>query len=429
MKRFARICVILALVTLFCVGSLTVSAALDDPAVIYNGRTRTIEFQSLLPFGKNTEPDLFRDMKGMMPGDSISQSITVGAKNMDIDRVRLWLRAENPNEDYQKLMETYGHWVDFTVAIDDKEITGNLAEGVELGYFNSRGKDTVSVTLSIDPEAGNALQDLVAEVDWVFTAEIIPGTIGTPPISGDGDNMPWLTDKHINYIIGYEDDTVRPNSSITRAEVATIFYRLLTDEIREEWFSTESSFPDVTEDDWFYVAVCTLTNGGILNGYPDGSFLPNNYISRAELAAIISRFDPLYGEIEISESFKDVKHHWAEEEIEFAAARGYVVGYPDGKFRPDQAITRAETVTIVNRCLQRAVDAEGLLDDYLSWSDNHPGTWYYYEIIEAANYHDYDRSDRPGQNSAYCCENWAVLHKLIDWAYVERNWILIYTDQ
>lgn len=428
MKKLRRILSICLAVVLVVGMAVPASAATTGPAVMYNGSTREIEFQNAWPFGENTQPDLFPNMKNLMPGDSVTQEITVGARKMGIDSARIWLRAENPNEDYIKLVETYGQWVTLRVTNGTEEITGDLANGVLLGTFFGNRKTNVTVELAIDILADNNLQALVAEIDWVFTVEVIPGTIGLPSVSGE-DNMPWLTDDHINYIIGYQDNTIRPNASITRAEVATIFYRLLTDEVREEWFCTESAFPDVTKDDWYYVAVCTLTNGGVLKGYPNGKFLPDDPISRAELAAIVSRFDPLYGEIEVTASFKDVKRHWAKDEIEFAAARGYVVGYPDGKFRPDQAITRAETVTMMNRCLQRAVDEKGRLDKHLSWSDNHPGTWYYYEIIEAANYHDYNRSDRIMKNQSYCYEDWTVLHEPIDWAYVERQWVFIYTGK
>ena len=95
----------------------------------------------------------------------------------------------------------------------------------------------------------------------------------------------------------------------------------------------------------------------------------------------------------------------------------------------DRDITRAETVTMVNRCLRRAMDETGLTEDYLTWPDNQKGSWYYYEIIEAANYHDYARSERPVENHSYTYENWTYLHELIDWAYVEREWILIYTGE
>ena len=177
------------------------------------------------------------------------------------------------------------------------------------------------------------------------------------------------------------------------------------------------------------MAVSTITKCGILEGYPDGTFRPDAPITRAELATIISRFDARFGKLDITESFPDAKEHWAEDYIEFAAMRRYVIGYPDGLFRPDQDITRAETVTMINRCLQRVVDEDGLPGDYITWADNLPGTWYYFEILEAANYHSFVRSDRVVEGQSYRCENWTYLHELIDWAKVEKEWIKTYTNR
>lgn len=422
MKRFVIFCTIL--VVLSCAVGYIAFGASSQPAVIFDGQSRQIEFENAWPFGNNTQPDLFTNMKELMPGDSVSQEITIGAKNMGTNTVRIHLRAENPNEDYVKLLKTYGHWVSFTVKNGDAEFAGDLENGVVLGTFNSKDKATVTVELAIDLRAGNELQGLIAQVDWVFTAEMLPPGLPAPDI--DEDDIPWLTKKHINYIVGYDDGLVKPHASITRAEVATIFFRLLTDEVRDELWSTESIYPDVTEEDWFYVAVCTLTKGGILEGYPDGSFQPNEPITRAELATMITRFDTKFGKLAITEQFPDVEGHWAEEYIEFAATRKYVIGYPDGSFKPEQDITRAETVTMVNRCLQRAVDEEGLTEEYITWPDNLTGTWYYYEILEAANYHEYQRSGRDVEGQIYKYENWTEWLEPIDWVKVEQEWIRIH---
>lgn len=424
--------IVLAAAILLSAVVYTAAAASADPVVMYNGSTGQIEFQNALPFGGHDKPDLFTNLKGLMPGDSVTQEIRIGAKNIGADRVRIHLRAENPNEDYQTLIETYGHWVGFTVKNGSTEITGSLADGVALGTFSRSGTTTVSVTLSIDIEADNHLQALVAEVDWVFTAEVLPGTV-IPPILPTPDkeesDLPWLTNEHINYIIGFDDGDVHPDWSITRAEVATIFYRLLTEEARDLMWSTTSIYPDVKQDAWYYLAICTLTNGGLLEGYPDGNFYPNQPITRAELSTIISRFDTKFGKLEVTESFADAEGHWAEAYIEFAAARGYVIGYPDGSFRPDQPITRAETVTMVNRCLKRVVDEEGLVEGYITWPDNEPGTWYYHEILEAANYHDYTRSKRPVDGQSYFCENWKKLRDPIDWQKHEQEWVRVFSEK
>jgi len=440
LKRF----LIFAVVTILCAGIavLAVAGAMSSPRVVYNDATRAVEFESAVPFPGNQHPDLFPNLKNMMPGDSVTQQISVGVKNLDSnDRVRISMRAENPNDDYIKLIETYGHWVDFTVRNGEEEITDDLKDGVLLGVFKRGSEETLDVTLTMDIEAGNELQALVAEIDWVFTAEVY--NVSAPPVipweppvipeypeipespedpASDID-LPWLTCDHINYIIGYEDGLVHPEATITRAEVVTIFYRLLTDEARNLIWSTDNRYPDVHEDDWYYVAICTLTNGGLIEGYPDGTFKPDNPITRAELATIICRFDEKYGTLPITEGFEDVEGHWAESYVEFAATRRYVVGYPDGTFRPDQPITRAETVTMVNRCLKRCVDEEGLIEGYLTWPDNEPSAWYYYEIIEAANYHSYVRSDRITKYRTHETENWTELLPLIDWRTHEREWL------
>ncbi len=441
--KFRRV-LILAAAVLLCAAFavLGVTAATRTPTVFYNGRTDEIEFAQAFPFPGNQDPDLFVNLKDMMPGDSVSQQINVGVRNVGRNSyVRMRMYAENPNEDFIKLTETYGHWVDFTVRNGNEEITGDLANGVYLGAF--RGNETLplDVTLSIDLNAGNELQDLVAMVDWVFIAEVFDSPVIPPvipdlpdvpeypelpdsPVDPDADNdLPWLTCEHINYIIGYEDGLVHPEDTITRAEVVTIFYRLLTEEARNLIWSTENIYPDVSEDAWYYVAICTLTNGGLIEGYPDGTFRPDNPITRAELATIISRFDTKYGTLEITDGFADAKGHWAESYIEFAATRRYVVGYPDGTFRPDRPITRAETVTMVNRCLKRSVDEEGLVEGYLTWPDNEPDAWYYYEIIEAANYHSYVRSDRVALYRTHRTEDWTELLPLIDWRRHEQEWL------
>lgn len=243
------------------------------------------------------------------------------------------------------------------------------------------------------------------------------------------NDTPWLSKNHYNYIVGRPDGLVYPDANITRAEVATIFYRLLSDEIRQEWWTTQEPYPDVDEDDWFYNAVCALTYGGIMEGYPDGSFAPNDEITRAELATVLCRFDTKFGHLDITSTFSDVKGHWAEDYIDHAATRKYILGYTDGTFKPDQKITRAETVTMVNRLVGRNVDETGLISGYIRWPDNKAGIWSYYEMIEATTYHDYQRSDRKAQNQPFYAENWTEVLTPIDWAKAEQEWILVQTGR
>ena len=192
-------------------------------------------------------------------------------------------------------------------------------------------------------------------------------------------------------IIGNTNGMVRPLARITRAEVATIFYRLLTDEMREQYFTTESDFTDLNEGLWYNKAAATLANAGIFTGYDDGLFHGERNITRAELATVIAKFDKhvYVGE----DKFTDISNHWARAFINACADNGWIVGDGNGKFRPYDAITRAEVMTMINAVLQRSVNADGLCAGYKQWPDNPPGTWYYYQIIEATNYHEYIRKN------------------------------------
>ena len=217
-----------------------------------------------------------------------------------------------------------------------------------------------------------------------------------PPIvpPSEPDYTPnWLnTTDHFGYIIGYEDGTVKPNAGITRAEVATIFFRLLTDGARERFWSESNAYTDVAAGSWYNIAVSTLSNMGILGGYEDGTFRPNASITRAEFAKIaVSFFD--WADIEAVNSFVDVRDSaWYANYVAVAAEIGLIEGYGGNVFRPDATITRAEACTIINRTLGRAPDADHLLpvSQMNTWPDNSDtGVWYYAQIQEATNSHDY----------------------------------------
>ena len=228
---------------------------------------------------------------------------------------------------------------------------------------------------------------------------------------------PWLnTEDHYAYIIGYsEDGTVRPNANITRAEVATIFFRLLTDEARDQFWMTSNNFSDVLPNDWYNNAVSTMVNMGIIQGYEDGTFRPNANITRAEFAAIAARFMASGYGVE-DDLFTDIANHWARESINDAAMAGWINGYEDGTFRPDAAITRAEAVTLVNNVLQRKPDADHMLDSMIKWPDSPESAWYYEAIQEATNSHDYDLFE----DAEY--ETWTALQENRDWAALEKDW-------
>ena len=221
------------------------------------------------------------------------------------------------------------------------------------------------------------------------------------------------TDDHYAYIIGYPDGTVQPNGEITRAEVATIFFRLLKDDVREKYFTKTNDFSDVSRSDWFNNPVSTMAELGIVKGYPDGTFRPNEPITRAEFAAIAARFDAStrYGETR----FTDVAGHWAIREIAKAYNNGWIKGYPDNTFRPNRNITRAEAMTLINRVLNRAPETEkDLLSNMNKWSDNMDvDAWYYLAVQEATNSHDYRR-----KSSSY--EHWIRMLEDPNWEKYER---------
>lgn len=241
-----------------------------------------------------------------------------------------------------------------------------------------------------------------------------PDTEITDPIPPLG---PWdlNLEDHFAYIVGYPDGTVRPSGKITREEVATIFFRLLTEETRNTIMTRENSFADVESDRWSNLAISTLSSVGIVQGYEDGSFAPSGFITRAEFAAIASRFDTT--EIEAHVVFTDTEGHWAEDEISRAACLGWIQGRPDGSFGPNEQITRAEVATFVNRMLLRLVaDESALLPEMKTWPDNaDTGAWFYLDIQEATNAHLYERIE----GSLY--ENWVELMENYDWTKLEQG--------
>lgn len=192
--------------------------------------------------------------------------------------------------------------------------------------------------------------------------------------------------QHFHYIIGYPEGNVKPQNNITREEVATIFYRLLKDDSRNKFFTSESDFHDVDKNRWSSKAIATLTKADILAGYPNKTFDPTKPISRAEFAVIVSRFNS--GSLSTEDLFSDIGTHWAKEQINSAAMKGWVSGYPDGTFKPDQLMTRAEAMAQINRVLERKVDAQGLIKDAKNWTDNNSSSWYYYEVLEATTDHE-----------------------------------------
>lgn len=285
--------------------------------------------------------------------------------------------------------------------------------------------DETAYTLSIEVvREGNAL----TVADWRFDGadECTPLTITnsyrdipyipTPAPAPQPAKPALNTADHYAYLMGYPDGTVRPGGSITRAEATTIFFRLLTEESRSQFWATENRYSDVSTGQWYNNAVSTMTRAGIVNGYPDGTFRPNAPITRAEMAKIIALFAKLD---KSTDRFPDAAGHWAEAYIRLAAGNGWIEGYPDGTFRPNQSITRAETVTMIDRVLERVPKDESRLlphETMLTFPDCRPGQWFYIAVQEAANSHIYERaaSEQHGD------ERWKELRDNRDWTRLEH---------
>lgn len=197
------------------------------------------------------------------------------------------------------------------------------------------------------------------------------------------------TEDHFAYVIGYPDHTVRPLNNITREEVAMIFYRLLRDEVRESLETTDNPFPDCDKNSWSSVAISTMAKGGYIAGDTEGNFRPQAPITRAEFATIVTRFATLTAKGDAK--FSDIAGHWSEDYVLRATAAGWIAGYEDGTFKPDRYITRAEAMTLINRVLNRAVNAEGLHKDAVLWKDMNGTEWYYFAVEEATNTHAHVR--------------------------------------
>ena len=248
------------------------------------------------------------------------------------------------------------------------------------------------------------------EIIFYYTRAYHPSTPSKPTLN---------TGDHYAYVMGYPDGTVRPNGSITRAEVSAILFRLLSDETRDEYFTTESSFTDVKAGAWYNNSIATLEKAGVIvDTAKGGAFRPNEAITRAELAAMLAQFSdakPVKGV-----KFSDVSaEHWAYEAIAIAAKMGWIEGYPNGTFRPDATITRAEMMTLVNRALERVPsDEDHLLSKrvMLTFPDCKSGDWFYIAVQEATNSHTYERTATEKNGD----EQWTALRANRDWTQLEK---------
>ncbi len=249
--------------------------------------------------------------------------------------------------------------------------------------------------------ADKALTDKITNVKMTGNKTVYAGWVATGvPDMLNGDD-------HDAYVIGYPDGNVHPQGNISRAETATIFFRLLKADTRDGNLTAENVFADVANGKWFNKAVSTMAKLGIVKGRSAETFAPDAPITRAEFAAICARFNTK--PTNTSNSFSDISGHWAEAEIERAVAFGWIAGYPDGTFRPDTYITRAEAMTMINRVLCRMPqDEKDLLRTMVVWPDNKPTDWYYFAVQEATNSHEFERKGAVN-------EKWTKLTSAPDW--------------
>lgn len=348
--------------------------------------------------------------------DSADEIITINGYNYDsADKDKLTIGTDESknviNIYYTKrtdLSYTVHYYLKNTTkpVANDKRVNGQTfnavvkEEAIRIRGYRVYGDSVKSITIDTGTN----------EIIFYYTRASRPSTPSKPTLN---------TGDHYAYVMGYPDGTVRPNGSITRAEVSTILFRLLSDKTRDEYFTTESSFTDVKAGAWYNNSIATLEKAGVIvDTAKGGAFRPNEAITRAELAAMLAQFSdakPVKGV-----KFSDVPaEHWAYEAIAIAAKMGWIEGYPDGTFRPDATITRAEMMTLVNRALERVPsDEDHLLSKrvMLTFPDCKSGDWFYIAVQEATNSHTYERAATEKNGD----EQWTALRANRDWTQLEK---------
>ena len=350
---------------------------------------------------------------GTLPASSVP-AIMIPAAGYE-NAAGSWDAAPNiePNGIVDSVTYTYTFGQTHSGGSTSTKLTLHYESNGGTSYRDERYSSGTTVTLDKAPVresytftgwyADKALTDKITNVKMTSNKTVYAGWTAT--------NVPDMLngDDHYAYVVGYSDGTVRPNANISRAEVATIFFRLLKEEVRDGNLTTENTFADVTDGQWHNKAISTMAKLGVVKGRNAEAFDPDAPITRAEFATICARFDKT--QISTSSNFTDISGHWAGKYIERAATLGWIAGYSDGTFRPSNYITRAEAMTMINRVLCRMPETESnLLPGMITWPDNQPGTWYYLAVQEATNSHDYDRKDA-------IHEKWTALTEAPDWKY------------
>ena len=366
------------------------------------------------PIGRWTAKTADGYIDEYIPAEKDTQYITLKAAHPLMYTLTYDVTGDLPEGYTAPAKQTLVNGSSYTVAAVPASVSGSK-DGVN-GTFSFNGWKKDDGTVLTGEQQLTA--DLTLHGVWTFTKKSSGGGGGShkPTVTIPDDVPTGLNgDDHFAYIVGYPNGNVEPNGNITRAEVATIFFRLLTEKVRTANSTQSNSLSDVTRGQWFNHAVSTLSSMGIVKGHNDGTFAPNAPITRAEFAAIAARFDDK--NTDTSSKFTDIASHWAKNEIGIAANKGWINGYPDSTFRPNQYITRAEAMTLVNRVLNRLPEnSSDLLDSMIKWPDNSDASaWYYLAVQEATNSHAY--SDK-SKDDKY--EKWTTIRDARDWTELEK---------
>lgn len=403
----------------------------EDPASIgiYSGaitlRTRWFDIEFYGEDGEKLSGVTFND--GQI---SIVKDVARGVEN-----AYMVLYRKNSSGDEKTFIETYPVKVDFTdgislpgpsgptTSVTKYTVTFNTNGGSEIAPKKYEEGTTVQLTMKPTKD-GYIFDGWYSDAELTQKIESITVGADTTIYAGwkkDGSTVvskveipELLEDKnHYAYVMGYPEGDIRPNGNITRAEAVTMIFRLLKDNVRVANLTEENVFEDVTADDWFNTAVSTLAKLGIVEGRTETTFVPNANITRAEFATMFARLAAF--EYTAENNYSDMDNHWAKAFVEEVDAYGWIAGYEDDTFRPDNNITRAEAMTLINRVLQRTPQSkDDLLDGMTIWTDNaDENAWYYLAVQEATNSHDYERKENG-------FEKWTKLTEKKDWTTFEK---------
>ena len=350
-------------------------------------------------------------LNSKVDGNTTYFGATDTTKEIGSDNYRFKVECDSANDKFTwTINENVSNFAPVQLSYQVKLVNANTAAGTYKVLTNEYAK------LTPKNSAGQVgMERTFNNPEVSYTVSGGSGGSHKPTVTIPDDVPTGLNGKdHYAYVVGYPDGMVYPQKNITRAEVATIFFRLLKDETREANMTKSNGYNDMKDGAWYTCAVSTLSKMGIIKGYEDGSFKPDASISRAEFAAIAARFDP-DGDTTPA-TFSDVSSHWAKDEISIAANHGWIKGYEDGSFKPDQKITRAETMTLVNRVLKRLPETkDDLHKDMKTWPDNqNESAWFYLAVQEATNSH-YQKLKKDGTH-----ETWESMRETRDWAALEK---------